>query len=75
MVSTAGHVPDHQTYAPVCRYLTGVACHDAESGIKQNISCVQLSTMRARRTMGHFIEGVVTEICTPFHKDGSIDWE
>ena len=25
--------------------------------------------------MAHFIEGVVTEICTPFHKDGSIDWE
>lgn len=25
--------------------------------------------------MGHFIEGVVTEICTPFAKDGSIDWD
>nr|MCR4871688.1 dihydrodipicolinate synthase family protein [Atopobiaceae bacterium] len=25
--------------------------------------------------MGHFIEGVVTEICTPFTKDGAIDWE
>ena len=25
--------------------------------------------------MGHFIEGVVTEICTPFTRDGQIDWE
>ena len=25
--------------------------------------------------MGHFIEGVVTEICTPFTQDGQIDWE
>lgn len=25
--------------------------------------------------MSHFIEGVVTEICTPFAKDGEIDWE
>lgn len=25
--------------------------------------------------MGHFIEGVVTEICTPFTRDGQIDWD
>ena len=25
--------------------------------------------------MGHFIEGVGTEICTPFTRDGQIDWE
>ena len=25
--------------------------------------------------MGHFIEGVATEICTPFTKDGQVDWE
>lgn len=25
--------------------------------------------------MSHFIEGVVTEICTPFTQDGQIDWK